>query len=36
MLDETFLDLDQIVSFLDETRKFEPKHDDKLQKLIRL
>ena len=33
---ETFLDLDQIVHFLDEARKFEPKHDDKLQKLIRL
>ena len=36
MMDETFLDLDQIVQFLDEARKFEPKHDDKLQKLIRL
>ena len=36
MLSETFLDLDQIVQFLDEARKFEPKHDDKLQKLIRL
>ena len=36
MIDETFLDLDQIVHFLEETRKFEPKHDDKLQKLIRL
>ena len=36
MMSETFLDLDQIVQFLDETRKFEPKHDDKLQKLIRL
>ena len=36
MIDETFLDLDQIVHFLDEARKFEPKHDDKLQKLIRL
>ena len=33
---ETFLDLDQIVSFLEETRQFEPKHDDKLKKLIRL
>ena len=32
-VDETYLDLDQIVQFLDETRKFEPKHDDKLQKL---
>ncbi len=36
MIAETFLDLDQIVHFLDEARKFEPKHDDKLQKLIRL
>ena len=36
MLSETFLDLDEIVRFLDEARKFEPKHDDKVQKLIRL
>ena len=36
MIAETFLDLDQIVQFLDEARKFEPKHDDKLKKLIRL
>lgn len=36
MLSETFLDLDQIVHFLEEARQFEPKHDDKLQKLIRL
>ena len=36
MMQETFLDLDQIVNFLEEARKFEPKHDDKLQKLIRL
>lgn len=36
MMSETFLDLDQIVQFLDEARKFEPKHDDKLQKLTRL
>ena len=36
MMTETFLDLDQIVQFLDEARKFEPKHDDKLRKLIRL
>ncbi len=36
MMSETLLDLDQIVEFLDEARKFEPKHDDKLQKLIRL
>lgn len=36
MMSETFRDLDQIVHFLDEARKFDPKHDDKLQKLIRL
>jgi len=36
MIAETFRDLDQIVHFLAEARKFEPKHDDKLQKLIRL
>ncbi|MBT7350810.1 helicase, partial [candidate division WWE3 bacterium] len=36
MISETFLDLDQIVHFLEEVRKFEPKHDDKLKKLVRL
>lgn len=36
MLSETFLDLDQILRFIAEARKFEPKHDDKLQKFIRL
>ena len=36
MLQETFLDLDEIVKFLTEAGKFEPRHDDKLQKLIRL
>ena len=36
MMQETFLDLDQIVNFLEEARKFEPSHDDKLKKLIRL
>ena len=36
MISETFLDLDQVVRFLDEARKFEPRHDDKLRKLIRL
>ncbi len=35
-MQETFLDLDQIVSFLEETRKCPPKHDDKLKKLVRL
>jgi superfamily II DNA or RNA helicase len=36
MMQETFLDCDQLANFLEEARKFEPKHDDKLQKLIRL
>ena len=36
MIAETFLDLDQIVKFLDEAQKFEARHDDKLRKLIRL
>jgi DNA-binding transcriptional regulator YiaG/SNF2 family DNA or RNA helicase len=36
MMSETFLDLDQLVDFLEEARKFEPRHDDKLQKFIRL
>ncbi len=36
MMSETYRDLDQIVHFLAEARKFEPGHDDKLQKLIRL
>ena len=36
MMTETFRDLDQVAHFIDEVRQFEPKHDDKLQKLIRL
>jgi hypothetical protein len=36
IMQETFLDLDQIVSFLEEAKKFQPRHDDKLKKLIRL
>ena len=36
MMSETYRDLDQIVKFLEEAKRFEPKHDDKLQKLIRL
>jgi len=36
IMQETFLDLDQIVNFLEETKKFKPQHDDKLKKLIRL
>jgi superfamily II DNA or RNA helicase len=33
MLNETFLDLDQIAYFLEELKKFKPAHDDKLRKL---
>ena len=36
MMSETFLDLDQIVQFLNEARRFEARHDDKLKKLVRL
>lgn len=36
MLTETFRDLDQLVHFIAEARNFEPRHDDKLQKLVRL
>jgi len=36
MLSETFLDLDQVVKFIEETRKFKPTNDDKLKKLVRL
>jgi len=36
IIQEIMLDLDQIVSFLRETKKFEPRHDDKLKKLKRL
>jgi superfamily II DNA/RNA helicase len=36
ILAETYLDLDQLAAFLNEARRFEPKHDDKLQKLVRL
>ncbi len=36
IFDETYLDLDQLAIFLDEARRFQPKQDDKLQKLIRL
>ena len=36
IMQETFLDLDEIARFMEETRKFEPKHDDKLKKLVRL
>jgi hypothetical protein len=36
ILHETFLDLDQIVKFLAELRKFKPANDDKLKALIKL
>lgn len=36
MMQETFLDLDALVKFLAEAQNFEPRHDDKLQKLLRL
>ena len=36
MLSETYVDLEQLVKFISEARNFQPKHDDKLQKLIRL
>lgn len=36
ILDETYLDLDQIVEFLDELKKFKPANDDKLRALVRL
>jgi hypothetical protein len=36
IMQETFLDLDQIVNFIRETKKFKPKNDDKLKKLKRL
>lgn len=36
ILADTYQDLNQIVALLTESRQFEPKHDDKLQKLIKL
>ena len=36
ILDETYLDLDQVVNFLDELRKFKPANDDKLRALVKL
>jgi len=36
MMQETYLDLENLAKFLDEAHKFDPKHDDKLKKLIRL
>lgn len=36
LLAETYLDLEQIATLLDEARSFQPSHDDKLKKLVRL
>jgi superfamily II DNA/RNA helicase len=36
ILQESFLDLDQIAKFVEELRKFKPSHDDKLRALIKL
>jgi len=36
MLVESYNDLDQLVEFLGELRRFEPKHDDKLNALLKL
>jgi len=36
ILADTYLDLDQIAAFLEEVRKLDARHDDKLQALIRL
>jgi superfamily II DNA or RNA helicase len=36
ILMETHQDLDQIADFLNELRKFQPKHDDKLKALVKL
>lgn len=36
ILDETYLDMDQILQFLDELSKFKPSHDDKLRALTSL
>jgi superfamily II DNA or RNA helicase len=36
ILQETYLDLDEIAAFLNELRKFQAKHDDKLKALLKL
>jgi superfamily II DNA/RNA helicase len=36
IINETFLDLDQVVDFLDELKKFKPSNDDKLKALVKL
>ncbi len=36
IIEKTYLDLNQVVKFLNETKKFKPSNDDKVKKLIRL
>ena len=36
ILDETYLDLDTLIQFLAELKKFKPVHDDKLKALVKL
>ena len=36
ILNETYLDLEEIVQFLKELKKFKPSNDDKLKALIKL
>lgn len=36
ILEDTFLDLDQIAVFMNELRKFKPKNDDKLKAMLKL
>jgi hypothetical protein len=36
IVQETYLDMDEIAAFLNELRKFQPKHDNKLQTLLKL
>ncbi len=36
IIQDSFQDLDQLISFIQETKRFKPENDDKLKKLIRL
>ncbi len=36
ILQETYLDLDELVRFLEELKKFKPAHDDKLKAFVRI
>lgn len=36
ILNDTYLDMDQLIRFLTELKKFKPTHDDKLKRLIKL